>query len=320
MDDFEPYSRRVANEAKSGQVQTFQFDAIPNDLRVQSYIALKDAATAVAKLRNFPSPFPGFIRRVNSDWSHLVWEVLDDTIRRHRGLLYLDKQGRREAGVWSYLANVKEVDYFLDAVEFGFRITQTIAAHGGEVPAIEGVAKAIEAFNRRFYEHDIGYQFEGNLGHIVRMDSQYTHRQAVVPAIAAVNRQGFEGALQEFTTAHEAYRNGDGKSAMNEALKAFESTMKAICDAKGWTRDSKATASVLIKLMIDKALFPKSLDSYLTNLKLVLESAVPTLRNQQSGHGQGPTVTAVPDHLVAYTLNLTASNIVFLMAAFDALP
>ena len=38
-------------------------------------------------------------------------------------------------------------------------------------------------------------------------------------------------------------------------------------------------------------------------------------RNKLSGHGQGTTPKAVPDHLVAYMLNMTASAIVFLAEA-----
>ncbi len=47
----------------------------------------------------------------------------------------------------------------------------------------------------------------------------------------------------------------------------------------------------------------------------MLQSGVPTLRNKQSGHGQGSTVAEVPAYMAAFTLHLTASNIVFLLSA-----
>jgi hypothetical protein len=50
-----------------------------------------------------------------------------------------------------------------------------------------------------------------------------------------------------------------------------------------------------------------------------MESGLPTVRNKTSGHGQGPTPIELPAHFVAYSLHLTASNIVFLVEAHKAL-
>jgi hypothetical protein len=51
----------------------------------------------------------------------------------------------------------------------------------------------------------------------------------------------------------------------------------------------------------------------------MLESSVPTARNKTSGHGQGAAIQIVPDHLAAYVLHMTASTIVFLVKADEAL-
>ena len=50
-------------------------------------------------------------------------------------------------------------------------------------------------------------------------------------------------------------------------------------------------------------------------LRTALESGVPTLRNNLSGHGQGREKVAIPEYMAAYTLHLTASNILFLAKA-----
>src|ERR1700730_1458779 len=89
------------------------------------------------------------------------------------------------------------------------------------------------------WEHRIGYFCEhGVLG---RIDSQYLHAEAVQPALGLLNEQGkaFSGPTQKFLAAHDAHRKGKGheKEAIANALKAFESTMKAICDARRWTYD-----------------------------------------------------------------------------------
>jgi SNF2 family DNA or RNA helicase len=50
-------------------------------------------------------------------------------------------------------------------------------------------------------------------------------------------------------------------------------------------------------------------------IRAILEGGVPMLRNKLSGHGQGPDVVEVPGYVAGLTLNLTASNTVFLMDA-----
>jgi hypothetical protein len=79
--------------------------------------------------------------------------------------------------------------------------------------------EAIEELNDRFKDHCVGYQFVGD--EIVRVDSQYIHAEAVKPAILLLNTAGFDGALEEFLSAHEHYRKGKMKEAMSDALKAF---------------------------------------------------------------------------------------------------
>jgi len=93
--------------------------------------------------------------------------------------------------------------------------------------------EAIEELNCRFKEHGVGYQFEG--GEIVRVDSQCIHTEVVKPAVSLLNTAGFDGALEEFLDAHKHYRKGEMKEAMSDALNAFESVMKAICDENGWS-------------------------------------------------------------------------------------
>ena len=136
--------------------------------------------------------------------------------------------------------------------------------------------------------------------------------------MSLLNSAGFEGATEEFISAHKSYRKKDYKTAINQALKAFESTLKSICDAKGWAYPEKATAKALVNLVFNKELIPKELLSHYSALQSTLESGVPTLRNVKSGHGQGAKPTKVPPYLAAYALHLTASNIVMLTEAYSS--
>ena len=122
--------------------------------------------------------------------------------------------------------------------------------------------------------------------------------------------------------AHEHYRKGNNKDAIVNAQNAFESTMKAICDQRGWDYGTeRATASKIIDVLFKNNLIPSEMQSHFTALRSTLESGLPTVRNQpgQGGHGQGSDVVEVPDYLAAYCLHLAATNIVLLIEAHNAL-
>ena len=151
---------------------------------------------------------------------------------------------------------------------------------------------------------------------IVRMDSQYVHTEAVLPAISLLQQQGFEGASEEFLNAHKHYREGKNKEAIFEALKAFESTMKSICSMMGWTFPENATAKPLIDICISNGLIPEPLRGHFGSLRATLENGLPATSNRLARHGQGEKRIIVPDHYAAYALHLAATNIVFLVEAY----
>ena len=54
-------------------------------------------------------------------------------------------------------------------------------------------------------------------------------------------------------------------------------------------------------------------------MKNTLTSGVPTARNKEAGHGQADEIRNIPDYLASYILHMTASAIVFLIKAEEAL-
>lgn len=173
--------------------------------------------------------------------------------------------------------------------------------------------RAIDELNTRFKEHGVGYQFVENL--IVRVDSELLHAETVKPALRLLDQNTYQGAQEEFLNAFEHYRHGRHKEALTECLKAFESTMKSICDKRHWAYPSNATASALIQTCLDNGLVDTFWQAHFNALSSLLGSGVPTGRNKLSAHGQGSTPVNVPDYLVAYMLHMTASAIVFLTSA-----
>jgi len=154
---------------------------------------------------------------------------------------------------------------------------------------------------------------------IVRVDSDLIHSQVVQPTLRFLSQQGFEGPNEEFLNANDHYRDGDFRDAITDAHNAFESTLKAICDQRGWQYEAGARVSDLLRVVRSKGLLPSYLDASFDQLAATLASGLPQLRNNQGAHGQGATPIRTPAYVAAYALHLTATNILFLAEAHGAL-
>jgi hypothetical protein len=208
----------------------------------------------------------------------------------------------------------------LDVIEVSFRSIDVLLRNSGDRYALGSTISADEAINElnaRFRWHGVGYQYES--GFIIRVDSQFLHSEAVKPTLALLMEESYEGANAEFLKAFEHYRKGNTKECLNECLKAFESTMKAICVKRHWALKPNDTAKVLIDVCLQNKLVPDLIQSHTSALRSTLESGIPTVRNRLGAHGQGATSVEVPPYYASYMLHLTASTIRFLVEAEKAL-
>lgn len=309
------FSRRKRLAEKAGQSDVYKYDEIPTSLRHQ-VIHIWQESIANYSSQNEP-----------------VWVELSRIIAKEHGLLSLHHLAHPlminsdSFLEWTNYFLAVDCDKALDMIELAFRVTEVIAKNTGrpgKPPAhVYGIRTssqdAIQELNQRFKEEGVGYQYEN--GCMVRVDSQYIHAEAVKRALSLLaGDPTFAGPEDEFLVAHEHYRHGRVKESIVEALKAFESTMKAICVARTWTYDPKAAASGLIKTLFDNALIPRYLETHFAGLRQMLEAGVPTVRNKTSGHGQGSTPVEVPGYVAAYALHMTATNIVMLVEAHHATP
>lgn len=250
-----------------------------------------------------------------------AYEFIVDTLCREYGVFHLP--GAKDYGNRHYIHELTDslllesnVERALDAVELSFRVIDRFTRNWEYLQrsrASEMADAAIAELNDRMKEHGIGYQYSD--GEIIRIDSELVHAEVVKPALRLLNQKHYKGAQEEFLKAHEHYRLGNAKEALNESLKAFESVMKAICDKRGWQYNKTGTAKELIKVCLDNGLVPSFWEQHYSSLRSLLESSVPTGRNKLSGHGQGSQPTDVPGYLVSYMLHMTASAIVFLAEA-----
>lgn len=308
---FDLFSKR--QKALRGDVpDVFTYDDLPNALRVQIVHIWTDA---LGSDKDYYDDY-GCGPNVKAAYKFIV-----DTLCREYGMFQLPTAEKYQGRMYlnelaNYLLQVEDVERQLDIVELSFRYIDRLTRkydYLRKQNASEKVDEAIHELNDRFKEHGVGFQFVE--GEIVRVDSELLHSEAVKPALRLLNEKNYHGAQQEFLSAYEHYRHGKHKEALNDCLKSFESTMKAICDKRKWAYQANATSKALIQVCFDNDLVPSFWQQQLTSLRSMLESSIPTGRNKLSGHGQGSTPTTVPDYLVAYMLHMTASTLVFLTTA-----
>lgn len=308
MPTFDLYSKR--QKRIRGEVpDVFQYEDIPKAFRVQVIHIIRDA----------------FGHYSGGSQSYEVFKSIHDILCREYGLFHLSQEapltGNYQAALFNFFLNCEDIEKVLDVIELSFKgvngITRDSSYRYNTQPSIEP-DEAIKELNIRFLEHGIGYQFEA--GELMRVDSKLVHAEVVKPALKVLSDKRYAGANEEFLKAHEHYRHGRYKECLNECLKAFESTIKAICDKRSWQYSNSDTAKKLIDICLQKGLIPSYLQSQFTALRASLESGIPTVRNKLSGHGQGTQQANVPRYMAAYLLHLTATSILFLTDAEKELP
>lgn len=252
---------------------------------------------------------------------------IEALLSREYGLFSLDTAPRMTGlgqnandRVIAFLLNEQDHERVLDVVEVSFRLLSGFLRTSFEWQrrvSQDHFDSAVYELNARFREHGIGYQYES--GEMIRIDSQLIHAEVVKPALKLLAAKEYAGANAEFLKAFEHHRKGDTKGCLNECLKAFESTMKAICTKRKWAFRPNDTASALIDVCLKNGLIPQLIQSHIGGVRAALESGIPTIRNRLSGHGQGSRVIDVPEHYASYMLHLTATTIQFLVASEKAM-
>lgn len=287
----------------------YRYDNIPSELRVQIIHLAFDVMGEPNRIDRCRDSFRQIHKILCREYG--VFELTDDR----------DKVSQ----VVNYLLTVKDATRALDVVEL---IAKTFVCVVTTYDYQQNLKRytldsthpqeGIRELNARFREHGIGYRFESE--QLIRIDSQFIHKEVMKPALGLLNSKLYKGANQEFLSAHEHYRHGKHKECLNDCLKAFESVLKAICSKRKWRYDSnKDTASKLIEICLQNKLIPAYLQSQFQSMRSVLESGIPAVRNKVGAHGQGSSPVEAPQHLASYALHLTAANIVFLVEADEAL-
>lgn len=303
---FKLYSERQRD--KNGEPEVYIYDSFSSAFRTQLFLIISDV-----------------LSRIRSFSNRAIWTELHNVFCREKGIKSL---GSVEADAYDdfrakhnfeeYIDAATDMD-LLDIIDFVFRVFYNIYrgsfGHNSLIGIDETIDKAIAELNRRFEQHRLGYEFTN--GEITRIDNKVVHKEFIKPAINLLCTEGFEGAEAEYMKAFEARLQGDNKTAIVEAEKAFESAMKTICLKRGFAFDQeKDSAKKLISILKDNNFFPGYMEDHLNTVAKALENGAPTVRNKTSGHGQGEEIVEVPNSYAEYVIGLVAVNMVLLVKIF----
>jgi AbiJ N-terminal domain 4 len=316
MPIYELFSKR--RKSQSGELPDVYTYDIPTPLRVQIIHIWGDALGHPGKTQDEPSSirptYQFIVETLRREYGvfRLTQDTYDPTDDRY-AVDELCKFFLEDKGI----SNTTATDKALDVIELTFRAIDRLTRSFSYLyrkNADKVADEAIDELNRRFKEHGIGYFYSDGI--IGRIDSEFVHAKVVKPALLVLRQKDYENVQSEFLAAHEHYRAGKRSEAIVECYKAFESTMKIICTKRKWAFDKSKGAADLVRVCLDQGLIPPYWQTHFAGLRSVLESAIPTPRNKQAGHGAGAAPPQVPsDELVAYVLHMTAATILFLTEA-----
>jgi len=295
---FDTLSKR-SRQAVTAEVDVYKYDELPDGLRNQlihicNEVVSRFAAVAVRRDLN------------------VFYSGAQQALCHEFGLLRLTDNARTaEEDIWNFFLNQEKVERCLDIIEivFACMVRYVQADTHVNFDGMHQIRRAAKEVNARFQEHAIGYEFTE--GRFIRIDSGFLHKESVSPAMVLLRENYLSGANEEFSKAHDHFRHRRFGECINECLKAFESTMKAICHKRGWSYSQTDTAKKLLLACEQNGLFPSYMQSSLSGLRSVLES-VPTARNKLSGHGQGAHPIEISEEVAAFVLHSTGANILLL--------
>ncbi len=289
----------------------YQYEELPDKLKVQIVHMWKETVG---------EDYSGGQWNPSSD-NRKYLETCYNILCKELGIFELNKDDTYLGNTVSYLQNISKyflteenIEKALSVVELMVRFTKIFA---DQYPHGINISDTVEELNQRFRENGVGYQYEND--QIIRVDSEFIHAEAVKPALQLLSNPTYKGAQEEFLKAHGHYRHGRYDAALTDCLKAFESTMKIILDKRDWEYGKKDTSRRLIDCCLANELIPTFWTDHFNSLSNMLTSSIGTPRNKLSGHGKGNDEIEVPEHLIQYVLHMTASTIVFLIKAEEAL-
>ncbi|MCK5642055.1 MAG: abortive infection family protein [Gammaproteobacteria bacterium] len=233
-------------------------------------------------------------------------------ICKHKGIPNINDEILVEKSINKWLLKCSVID-FLRTIEIFIYIKEKYRTSDD----IKIRANVINEINDIFRIDRIGYEIVN--GKIIIYGSEYLNDNVTKQTISLLNSSDFKGPLEEFEKALNHYLKKEYKDTIQEANNSFESTMKSILTKLGIKFDPQVdNASKLLQILYDNDVIYIHTQEFTNNLKKMLQG-LPTIRNKQSGHGQGLDSIEIYKSYAGLSLHLAGSFIVFLINRYDEL-
>ena len=295
------YSRRKRQAQATDDV--YVYDQVPQRVRVQVVQILSEGLGSK------------YYRHGDYTKTAKIYDNLCRQMSKELGVheLYPQANLDKRLTFFGWLEQEQEIDNWLDGVELALKAVDGVVRGNIDELRYDVETKpdvVIAELNARLREAGLGYAFVDGI--IIRKDSEFLHKEAVLPVLRLLKDQRFAAVNKEFREAHEAFRHGRLEDCIVNCGKALESVLRVIGTSRNWPTKDSDPASKLIQTAVEAGFLPSYLQASLNHLRSLIESSTPTIRNKMGGHGSGLTPRTVPHHLASFQLHQTAAVIMFL--------
>jgi hypothetical protein len=293
------YSKRK-KQSLQDQTEVFQYENIPVNLRIQIIHIIGDS---IGLGRQSEA-----IKLYEAIHRHLCREygVFSLVALPHAKSIPILEALLSFSSLEPSLRSRDYLDITLDIIEVSFKAIDQVVRRN---PFLYGAKvhpdQAIAELNQRFLEHNVGYKFSD--GKIIRIDSEYIYAEVVKPTLALLDNNKFSQTNAEFRIAHEYFNQAQYQECLLQCLKSFELALKTVCDQKGWQYGAEDTVGTLVDNCQNKKLVPQFLQTQFYDICRALRHSIPDPNDPE------PKNAAELQSMAAYVLNLTATNISFLV-------
>lgn len=240
-----------------------------------------------------------------SDLNELRYQIC-----KHKGIVNINNDISDDKSINKWLLKCSVID-FLRTIEIFIYIKMEYRTQDENIMCI----KAINEINDIFRIDRIGYEIIDYK--IIKYGSEYLKDDVIKQTISLLNLNDFKGPLEEFDDALNHFLKKEYKDTIHKANNSFESTMKSILIKLNIDFDpQKDSANQLLKILYDENVIYVHTQDFTNNLRQVLQG-LPTIRNNQSGHGQGLDPIKIQKSYAELSLHLAGSFIVFLISRYD---
>ena len=209
MPIFDLYSKRQ-RKMRGEMPEVYIYDRLPHPLRVQI-------------IQIWSHTLGGRKQYYEGNVRHAYTSIVK-VLRHEYGVFRLTGANAKSMGMpediidelYDFFLNEQDIDKALDAVELSFKYIDVHTRdydYLSRYRASKIADSAIKDLNYRFNQHGVGYQYKSSK--IVRIDSELMHAEVVRPALRLLCQKQYVGPQEEFLQAHEHYRKGHAKEALN---------------------------------------------------------------------------------------------------------